>query len=60
MTVGTNFYQLFMLLLKYKMEVINVELEFNHTPVMLEECIENLNINPDGIYIDGTMRWRRT
>ncbi len=28
---------------------------FNHTPVLLEECIENLNIRPDGIYIDGTM-----
>ena len=33
---------------------------FNHTPVLLEECIENLNIKPDGIYIDGTMRWGRT
>ena len=29
---------------------------FNHIPVMLEECIEFLNIKPDGIYIDGTMR----
>ena len=29
--------------------------EFNHIPVMLEECINSLNINPDGIYIDGTM-----
>jgi len=37
-----------------------VEIEFNHIPVLLEECIENLNINPDGIYIDGTMRRSRT
>lgn len=36
--------------------VRKVEIEFNHVPVMLEECINNLNINPDGIYIDGTMR----
>ena len=32
-----------------------MEKEFNHIPVMLEECINSLNINPDGIYIDGTM-----
>ena len=32
-----------------------MEIEFNHIPVMLEECIENLKINPDGIYVDGTM-----
>lgn len=25
-----------------------------HTPVMLNECIEALDINPDGIYIDAT------
>lgn len=30
-------------------------MEFNHTPVLLEECIQGLNINPDGIYVDGTM-----
>lgn len=30
-------------------------MEFNHKPVLLEECIEALNINPDGIYVDGTM-----
>lgn len=32
-----------------------MKIEFNHIPVMLEECIENLKINPDGIYVDGTM-----
>lgn len=30
-------------------------MEFNHTPVLLEECIKGLNINPDGIYVDGTI-----
>jgi len=26
-----------------------------HTPVLLHECIDGLNIKPDGIYIDGTL-----
>lgn len=30
-------------------------MEFKHTPVMLEECIENLNIKKNGIYVDGTL-----
>lgn len=30
-------------------------MEFNHKPVLLEECIDNLNIKPDGVYIDGTL-----
>lgn len=30
-------------------------MEFKHKPVMLTECIKGLNINPDGIYIDGTI-----
>ena len=30
-------------------------MEFKHTPVMLEECIENLNIKSNGIYVDGTI-----
>ncbi|MGN0654800.1 MAG: 16S rRNA (cytosine(1402)-N(4))-methyltransferase RsmH [Oscillospiraceae bacterium] len=29
-------------------------MEFSHKPVMLNECIEGLNINPCGIYLDGT------
>lgn len=28
---------------------------FKHVPVLLNECIDNLNIKPNGIYIDGTM-----
>ena len=30
-------------------------MEFKHVSVLLEETIENLNINPDGIYMDGTL-----
>ena len=30
-------------------------MEFHHVSVLLNECIENLNINPDGIYVDGTL-----
>lgn len=30
-------------------------MEFKHQPIMLNECIENLNIKKDGIYVDGTM-----
>lgn len=29
--------------------------EFHHVSVLLDECIENLNIKPDGIYVDGTL-----
>ncbi len=29
-------------------------MEFKHISVLLEECINALNIKPDGIYIDGT------
>ena len=30
-------------------------MEFKHIPVMLNECIEGLNIKPEGIYLDGTL-----
>lgn len=30
-------------------------MKFEHKPVMLKECIENLNIIPNGIYVDGTL-----
>lgn len=30
-------------------------MEFNHVPILLNECIENLKIHPNGIYVDGTL-----
>lgn len=30
-------------------------MEFKHKPVMLNECIDGLNIKPEGIYVDGTL-----
>ena len=29
--------------------------EFYHVSVLLQECLEGLNIKPDGIYVDGTL-----
>ncbi len=29
--------------------------EFKHVPVLLNECIDGLNITPDGVYADGTL-----
>lgn len=29
--------------------------DFHHVSVLLWECIDGLNINPDGIYVDGTL-----
>ena len=30
-------------------------MEFSHKSVLLRECIEGLNIKPEGIYLDGTL-----
>jgi len=30
-------------------------MEYTHKSVLLDECIEALNIRPDGIYVDGTL-----
>lgn len=30
-------------------------MDFKHVPVLYEECISNLDIKPDGIYVDGTL-----
>ena len=30
-------------------------MEFKHTPIMLNECINGLKIKEDGIYVDGTL-----
>ena len=29
--------------------------EYTHRPVLLEECIQALHIQPEGIYVDGTL-----
>lgn len=29
-------------------------MDFSHIPVLLQECLDGLNIRPDGIYLDGT------
>lgn len=30
-------------------------MEYTHKPVLLNECIEALNIRPEGVYVDGTL-----
>lgn len=30
-------------------------MEFKHTSVLFDECMEGLNIRPDGVYVDGTL-----
>ncbi len=30
-------------------------MEFKHYSVLLQECLDNLNIKPEGIYLDGTL-----
>lgn len=30
-------------------------MDFKHVSVLYDECLDNLNINPDGIYVDGTL-----
>lgn len=30
-------------------------MDFKHVPVLYEECLRNLAIDPDGIYVDGTL-----
>ncbi len=30
-------------------------MEYTHRPVMLEQCIQALNIRPEGLYLDGTL-----
>ena len=37
------------------MSIDSIEEIPKHVSVLLDECIENLNIKPDGIYLDGTL-----
>ena len=30
-------------------------MEFKHVSILLDECIDGLNINEDGIYVDATL-----
>jgi len=30
-------------------------MDFKHEPVLLDECIKGMNINPNGVYVDGTL-----
>lgn len=30
-------------------------MEFSHKSVLLDECLDGLNIRPDGVYLDGTL-----
>lgn len=46
--------------LAVKKHIKGEKLEFKHKPVLLNECIEGLNIKPNGIYVDGTIRRSRT
>ena len=32
-----------------------MEKDYGHKPVLLQECLEGLQIRPDGIYVDGTL-----
>ena len=32
-----------------------MEKDYGHKPVLLQECLDGLNIRPDGIYVDGTL-----
>ena len=29
--------------------------EFHHVSVLLQECLDSLDIKPEGIYVDGTL-----
>ena len=37
-----------------KLQIMNCELNTYHVPVMLAECLDGLNIKPDGVYVDLT------
>ena len=34
---------------------METEKDYGHKPVLLEECLEGLQIRPEGVYVDGTL-----
>ena len=34
---------------------MEMERDYGHTPVLLQECMEGLAIQPGGVYVDGTL-----
>ena len=32
-----------------------MEADYGHKPVLLQECLDALDIKPDGVYVDGTL-----
>ena len=32
-----------------------MSMEYTHKPVLLRECLDGLNIRPEGVYVDGTL-----
>ena len=32
-----------------------MSMDHTHKPVLLKECLDGLDIRPDGIYVDGTL-----
>lgn len=40
---------------RQKLREGDTDMEFHHVPIMLDEVIDNLNIRPDGCYLDGTL-----
>lgn len=50
-----KFYYLYAVNFTYSKSILKMSNETYHIPVMLEECIEALEIKPNGTYIDLTM-----
>jgi predicted methyltransferase len=50
-----NFNYLYAINFTYSKNNRDMSVETYHIPVMLEECMEGLQIKPDGTYIDLTM-----
>ena len=55
MSILTFFYYLYAVIFTFSKSTPRMAIETYHIPVLLEECLEGLNIKPDGTYIDLTM-----